>query len=283
MSESAKVKPFLKWAGGKQGLVPHLIHLFPAKFGTYYEPFLGGGSVFFSLQPGKAVVSDSNRWLIDTYLALRDDWKEVAMHLDEFENTKESFLQVRKLDPQEFPLHRRAAMLIYLNKTCFRGLFRVNKRGQFNVPYGEYDRRYYSPENLHDVSLALNKIDIRSGDFELGVSGVQRGDFVYLDPPYHMQEGHSGFNRYTSTQYRDNDQVRLTAFCHELDDMGVQWALSNSNTDFVRKLFTDYQFTEMTCRREINLVSKARTTVELLITNYKPKPSIQDELMLFSA
>jgi DNA adenine methylase len=134
-------KPVLKWAGGKQGLADRLIRSFPATFSTYYEPFIGGASMLLLLQPEKAVIGDMNDWLIDTYNAIRDDHRKVGRCLDGLTNTKEEFARIRAVRPESLDLHQRAAHLIYLNKTCFRGLFRVNKSGQFNVPYGAYDRR----------------------------------------------------------------------------------------------------------------------------------------------
>ena len=133
-------------------------------------------------------------------------------------------------------MFQRTAHLIYLNKTCFRGLFRVNRHGQFNVPYGQYDRRYYDPDNLSAVAAALAGVEIRRCDFELCLSDVTAGDFVYMDPPYYKLGGYSDFNRYTKDQFRQNDHFRLAALCRELDLRGVRWAVSNSDTDFVRRV-----------------------------------------------
>ena len=160
-------KPCVTWVGGKQSIADRLTSFFPKDYGTYFEPFLGGGSVFFSLQRQHAVISDENRWLIDTYLALKNDWKLVASCLDKMMNSRKEYLKVRAIDPWALGLYERAAQFIYLNKTCFRGLFRVNRKGQFNFPYGLYDRRYYDGGNLEAVSLALSKVEIRSGDYEL--------------------------------------------------------------------------------------------------------------------
>lgn len=261
-------KPFIKWAGGKQSLVPKLIQIFPTDFTCLYEPFVGGGSVFLSLSAEKTVISDHNRWLIDTYTAIRDDWKKVAKALDKLPNDKESYLKIRSVLPETLKPIDRAAHFIYLNKTCFRGLFRVNQKGQFNVPYGEYDRRYYDPDNLESVSHSLQSVDIRCGDFEDTLSDVKKNAFVYFDPPYYKFGGHADFNRYTELQFREQDHQRLADVCRRLDNKRVRWAVSNSNTDFVRDLFEGFTITEIGARREINLKSQKRDITELVITNY---------------
>ncbi len=266
-----RVQPILKWAGGKQGITDRLIELFPTDFDRYFEPFVGGGSVLFAFRPGRAVIGDANEWLLDTYQAVREAPDQVAGILDGLENTKNEYMRIRSILPGALPLTQRAAHLIYLNKTCFRGLFRVNRRGQFNVPYGQYDRRYYDPENLRAVASILESVAIRHGDFEMCLHDVSSRDFVYMDPPYYKLGGYSDFNRYTKTQFRENDHFRLAAFCRELDVIGVRWAVSNSNTEFIRQLFQGYHLTSVDNRREINLNSQNREIKELLITNYVPE------------
>lgn len=276
MRTSTRARPFLKWAGGKQGLAASLTRYFPKTFARYYEPFLGGGSVLFTLRPATAVVGDLNDWLIDSYVAIREDWQRVASILDTLPNTKEDYLRIRAKRPDELDLYHRAAHLIYLNKTCFRGLFRVNRRGQFNVPYGEYNRRYYSPSELDVAAGALKVVEVKVGDFELTLDGVGEGDFVYMDPPYYKLGGYSDFNRYTKGQFRENDHIRLAAVCRELDERKVRWAVSNSDTPFIRKLFNGYDMLPLTNRREINLNSKNRDINELLINNYKARSNSDD-------
>jgi DNA adenine methylase len=281
MTTQIKPKPFIKWAGGKQSLSSTLCTLFPLEFNRYFEPFIGGGSVLFDLAPETAIVGDMNEWLVDTYHAIRDDWKAVAEMLDSYENSREAFNRIRSIDPATLTTLERAAQFIYLNKTCFRGLFRVNAKGQFNVPYGEYQRAYYDAANLGLASAALEKVEFRKGDFELSVFDCSEGDFIYFDPPYYKLGGYSDFNRYTKGQFREQDQIRLAALCRELDDKQVKWAVSNSNTKFVRSLFEGFRFLEITNRREINLQSKNRTVVELLITNYEI-PKHLKQLSLFN-
>jgi len=267
---SANVNPVLKWAGGKQAIARRLVDAFPVDFDRYFEPFVGGGSVLFALRPKRAVIGDANNWLIDTYEAIREDHAQVAQILDGLENSEEEYLRIRQILPETLPLFRRAAHLMYLNKTCFRGLFRVNRLGQFNVPYGRYNRRYYDPGNLQAAAEVLSGVEIRRGDFELCLHDVTKRDFVYLDPPYYKLGGYSDFNRYTKDQFREHDHFRLAAFCRELDLRGVRWAISNSNTDFIRTLFKGYHLMAIGNRREINLNSRNRDITELLITNYTP-------------
>lgn len=276
---SSQAGPFLKWAGGKQGISRRLASLFPSDFGRYYEPFVGGGSVLFTARPEKAVIGDANEWLIDAYRAIREDWERVAEILDGMENTKEEYMRVRGILPQTLPLFQRAAHLVYLNKTCFRGLFRVNRQGQFNVPYGQYDRRYYDPNNLKMVAEALENIEVRRGDFELCLHDSTEGDFVYMDPPYYKLGGYSDFNRYTKDKFKEHDHFRLAAFCRELDLREIRWAVSNSNTDFIRDLFDGYNLIPVSNRREINLNSSNRNITELLITNYAVTPIFTEETL----
>ncbi len=261
-------KPFVKWAGGKQALADRLISHFPDRFDTYCEPFVGGGSILFRLRPKQAIICDANGWLMDTYIAIREDWRKVARILDTLRNTEREYLRIRKIKLGDLDLFHRAAHMIYLNKTCFRGLFRVNRDGRFNVPFGDYDRRYYDPEVLEQAAVQLRDVQICHGDFELGLANITSRDFTYLDPPYYRLGGYSDFNRYTPLQFRAKDHMRLAAVCRELHDRGVRWALTNSDTPYVRALFRGFRIRTISARREINLDSRKRDISELLITNY---------------
>ncbi|NOX99881.1 MAG: Dam family site-specific DNA-(adenine-N6)-methyltransferase [Verrucomicrobia bacterium] len=264
------IGPFIKWVGGKQSIADQLLAFFPKEFDCLYEPFVGGGSIFMATEWKNAAISDVNGWLIDTYKAIRDDWKQVADLLDNMPNEKPFFLELRTKHPNDYTTHfERAAAFIYLNKTCFRGLFRVNKKGFFNVPYGEYNRRYYDPGNLKRVGEILSKVEIFQGDFELCLSNATEKDFVYFDPPYYKLGGHSDFNRYTPDQFKEAEHLRLAALCRELDQRNIRWAVSNSDTPFTRELFQGFYATPVSARREINLNPKARNIQELLFTNYK--------------
>jgi DNA adenine methylase len=265
---ATKLRPIVKWAGGKTSLLGELTPLFPKFYNTYYEPFVGGASVLLNRLPERAVIGDANAWLIDTYKATCDNWVKVQDLLDAMINTREEFLRIRAIGANEQCPYQRAANFIYLNKTCFRGLFRVNKKGEFNVPYGDYNRPYYSEGSLEAFATALSHVEFRSGDFEFSIDGATDGDFIYFDPPYYKLGGHSDFNRYTPNQFKEGEQIRLAALCQELDNRGVQWALSNSNTPFIRELYSGFKIAEVTGRREINLNSKKRDIKELLIRNY---------------
>jgi len=268
MNWNVRPKPVLKWAGGKQILAEELVGRFPSRYSTFYEPFVGGASVLLQADPERAVVGDLNPWLVDTYRAIRRGWKKVAAVLDTLPNTKEDYFRIRKIQPGALNHVERAAHLIYLNKTCFRGLFRVNRRGEFNVPYGGYQRRYYDPDNLAAFAARLRRFDIRCQDFELTIADARPGDFIYCDPPYYKYGGYSDFNRYTPSQFRENDHLRLAACCRELDERGIQWAVSNSNTRFIRCVYEGFRILECNNRREINLNSQSRNISELFITNF---------------
>lgn len=266
--KTVTAKPFVKWAGGKQALAKLIVAEFPT-FDRYVEPFLGGGSVFLSSGAPQALLNDSNSWLVATFEAVRDDWRRVAKILDTLPNTKEDFLRIREESRStQRGRWRRAAYFIYLNKTCFRGLYRVNRQNHFNVPYGAYDRSYYSPDNLEAVSHALQGVVMRCCDFEIALEGITSSDFTYLDPPYYKLGGYSDFNRYTPDQFREAEHVRLAALCRELDGRGVRWLLSNSNTPFIHGLYQGFRIREIEARRDINLESRKRGVTELLIANY---------------
>ncbi len=263
-----KAEPILKWAGGKQIIARTLVEFFPKKYRRYFDPFAGGCSVALESGATGGVLNDQNEWLIDTYRAIGDGWRHVADVLDTLANTEEEFYRIRLINPKTVDLCTRAAMLIYLNKTCFRGLFRVNKRNQFNVPYGRYDRRYYDPANLAAFEGFIRSLELRVGDFEVALADATSGDFVYLDPPYHRIGGYSDFNRYTSGKFKEIDHLRLRNVCVDLDKRGIQWVQSNSSTKLIRELYRDFEIAEITNRREINLDSQSRNITELVIKNF---------------
>lgn len=260
-------RPIVKWAGGKQALAARLVARFPADYDRYFEPFVGGASVFLALGPARAVLCDRNRWLVETYEAVRDDAPRVAAALRRLPNTREDFLRIRAMDPRRLSPVRRAAQLVYLNKTCFRGLFRVNREGRFNVPYGAYARRYFDPANLLLFAERLRAAELRSGDFEEGLEGVTARDFVYLDPPYYKQGGYADFDRYTDTPFREPDHERLAGLCRALDARGVRFLLSQSDTPFVRRLYAGFRVERIAARREIQLRAARRDQVELVVSN----------------
>lgn len=265
---SFKAEPILKWAGGKQIIARMLVEFFPTNYRRFYDPFVGGCSVALECGAREGLLNDQNAWLIDTYRVIRDNWRRVAEILDTMRNTEEEFYRIRHVNPQTVDEFRRAAMLIYLNKTCFRGLFRVNKHNQFNVPYGRYDRRYYDPANLAAFAEFVSNFELRVGDFELALADAGPDDFVYLDPPYHRIGRYSDFNRYTSGKFKEIDHLRLRNVCAELDRRGIRWLQSNSSTKYIRELYSGFRVAEITNRREINLNSNSRDIKELVIRNF---------------
>ena len=265
---SFKADPILKWAGGKQIIARALAELFPKAYRRYYDPFVGGCSVALESGSGQGLLNDQNAWLIDTYRAIRDNWRRVAETLDSMQNTEKEFYRIRNINPQTLDEFTRAAMLIYLNKTCFRGLFRVNKLNHFNVPYGMYDRRYYDPANLAAFAEFIGRYELRVGDFELALADAGPEDFVYLDPPYHRIGGYSDFNRYTSGKFKEIDHLRLRNVCVDLDRRGIRWLQSNSSTKYIRELYANFHVSKIANRREINLNSKSRNIEELVIRNF---------------
>lgn len=274
-------QPFLKWAGGKRQLLHEIRERVPREFGTYFEPFVGAGAVLFDLQPARAVINDANDELINCYRVIKSNPDELIRLADEHQrnDSKEYFDRLRGLD-REPGLHAltpeaRAARVIYLNKTCFNGLYRVNKEGWFNVPYRKHGKppQIVNPEVIRAVSRYLNgaRVKIRSGDFRRAVAGAGRGDFVYFDPPYDPVSESASFTGYAPGGFGRGEQETLRDVCDALTARGCRVLLSNSATDFVRGLFDDpkrYTVREVKARRNINSVGAGRGKVgELLIFN----------------
>ena len=273
------VQPFLKWAGGKRQLLPALRPLFP-KYKRYYEPFLGGGAVLFDQQPTTAFVNDFNSELINCYLTIRDHPEELLIEAAKHPNTSEHFYQVREMDRSpNFALMtsvQRAARIIFLNKTCFNGLFRVNSQGQFNVPFGDYKKPAIAdPAIIRAISRYLNKakVTFRNGDFAEAVADTRQGDFVYFDPPYDPVTDPASFTGYTLDGFNRDEQRRLKELCDTLTARSVKLIVSNSDTPFIRDLYTDDRYTiqNVQARRAINSVASGRGKIgEVFILNYTP-------------
>ncbi|GAA4453881.1 DNA adenine methylase [Phytohabitans houttuyneae] len=273
-------RSFIKWAGGKTRYADQLVAAAPPYEGCYWEPFMGSAAVFFELRPSKAVLSDANPELVACFRAVAQEPELVMAKLDQMPNTPEFFEQVRRQDPEELELHDRGARVIYLNKTAFRGLWRVNRKGQFNVPYGAYDRPYYNRRTLLTASKALSDAEIREADFDAAFKNSIKGDWIFLDPPYIPEGGYSDFKRYTSGQFHDHDHERLAEAMWEADKRGVFLMLTNSDTDATRAIFKGFNVHRMATRRDINLQSAKRSSWDLVFTNYEPKAH-QEELTLF--
>jgi len=242
------LKPFLKWVGGKRQLIPEIEKYIPKKYSTYYEPFLGAGALFFHLSPKKAVVNDLNEELILTYNSIKNCLDELLKELKihHINNSKEYFYKVRNWDRDKdfylLPNHKRAARLIYMNKVVFNGLYRVNSKGFFNVPYGKYKNPNINNEELlRDISKYLNKSEIKlvSTDYKEAVKSVKKGDLIYFDPPYDPLKKTSAFTSYQKDGFNRDNQIELKKCADELVERGAKVILSNSNTDFIYDLYSN--------------------------------------------
>jgi DNA adenine methylase len=265
-----KIKPPVKWAGGKTQLLSQLRPLFPKGFNLYLEPFVGGGAVFFDLQPNRAVLIDSNFELINFYQVVKNNLEELLRDLKKHKNSKEYYYKIRSLDPDQMDSIERASRFLYLNKTCFNGLWRVNKRGKFNVPFGRYKNpNYGDKENLYMVSAALKNAEIICDDFSIVTDYVTPGDFVYFDPPYHPLSKTASFTSYTEDSFDEKDQMRLAETFRELDAKNCNVMLSNSDTEFIRGLYRGYDIRVVHAKRAINSKGTKRgPIIELVIRNY---------------
>ncbi len=261
-------KSFLKWAGGKTRYADLLVAMAPAYEGVYREPFMGSAAVFFELQPETAILSDANEDLVTCFQEIKNDPFGVMAKLDEMPNTREYYETIRRVDRATLSRQERAAWVIYLNKTGFRGLWRVNRRGEFNVPYGEYDRPYYNRDTLLNASKILQTSAIECVDFESAMASAEPGDWVYLDPPYVPTGTWGDFTRYTPDRFPEEDHHKLASLVGELTDRGVYVLLTNSDTPFVRELYEGFAITTLATRRDIDLRSDKRTSKDLVVTNY---------------
>ena len=274
-------KPFVKWAGGKRQLLPILSQHIPKNFGTYFEPFLGGGAVLFHLisqnSQLKCFVSDLNSTLILSYVTIRDKADELIISLGEhsenyFKNPEEYYYQVRDSNPKN--QIDQVSRLIFLNKTCFNGLYRVNSKGKFNVPMGRYvNPNIVNKENIQVLShiLQSKRISIKCEDFTTALKKAHEDDFVYLDPPYQPVSSTANFTSYTDDNFGYEDQERLFTEFKKLDAKGCKVMLSNSKSQEVIELFSEYSdnIIEINTNRFINSNSKKRTGhIEILIKNY---------------
>lgn len=283
MSKAIKnplVKPFVKWAGGKRQLMSEIVKYTPKSYKKFVEPFVGGGSVFMELQNNNTVINDFNSELINTYIVIRDNLDDLILELEKHKknDSKEYFYKLREWD-RDGTLEgksemERAARFIYLNKTCFNGLFRVNSQGQFNVPYGNYKNpNIVNKEVLIADSKFLNKsgIEIMNGDFEKAAKTAKKGDFVYFDPPYAPFDDTQNFVGYTLNGFNYKEQERLRDLFVELDKKGCFVMLSNSSSKIIHTLYSEYKDTTVIigANRNINSKASGRGKVdEVLIMNY---------------
>lgn len=269
-----KAKPFLRWAGGKRQILKRLLSFLPpdVKDRTYREPFLGAGSLFFAVQPSKAVISDANKHLIMVYECIRDRPDLVSRYLREHarNNCKKYYYKIRNTYNKKIDSVAQAARFIYLNKSCFNGIFRVNQKGLFNVPYGKQKSPYIpSAEHLRNVAATLRGTDIFTASFEKALEGVKKGDFIYLDPPYPPLNSTSCFNHYTADKFGDKQQEKLSTTVKELDAAGCLFMLSNAKTRKIQKLYKGFSIRTLPVTRFITCKSKRHKVKELVITNYE--------------
>lgn len=273
-------RPFLKWAGGKRQLLPELLSRLPRGFSRYHEPFVGGGALFFALaergllssQAGgkgasRARLADINAELVNAYQMVRDRVETLILLLGQFRNEEDFYYEVREQDTKQLDPVQRAARLLYLNKTCFNGLFRENRKGRFNVPYGHYrDPQFLRPNDLRAASRALSGVTIEQSGFESLAEKAQPGDFVYLDPPYAPVSRTASFTSYSAGGFDDAKQAQLTDLVRELGARGVSVLLSNSAVPLTRKLYEDLHVEEVLASRAINSRGDRRGKVaELLV------------------
>lgn len=274
-----KIPKFVKWAGGKGQLLDQLEPLFPKKFNRYLEPFLGSGAVFFYIiqkySPKEIIISDINEELINSYEVIRDNVKELIIELKQHKEYhmaegKKYYLTIRATDPKTLPKLERAARFIYLNKTCFNGLYRVNLKGKFNVPMGSYKNPdIVQEEKLELVSKMLKKVKIKVMSFEKILSLAKTGDFIYFDPPYYPLKKGKSFTTYTKNSFLEKEQKKLFNIFKKLDKKGCSLMLCNSDTKFIKDLYADYNINFVKAKRMINCNGKKRGKInEVVITNY---------------
>lgn len=275
------VTPVVKWVGGKRQLLPEIKKYAPKNFNTYFEPFVGGGAVLFELQPNQAVVNDINKELINVYSVIQnnvDELIETLSNQNEYANTSECYYKIRELDREPKKYNKltgieRAARILYLNKTCYNGLYRVNSMGEFNSPFGSYK----NPNIVNEVTLKAvsnyfneSKIKFLNGDFEKVLKNAKKGDFVYFDPPYAPISKTSNFTGYNENGFGEAEQIRLKEVCDSLNKKGVKFLLSNSDCEFIREIYKDYTIETIKAKRAINSNGNNRGAIsEVLIRNYE--------------
>ena len=282
-----KGKPFVKWAGGKRQIIDKLLKCIPEDYDTYYEPFVGGGALLFEISPKKAVINDLNKELINVYKVLCDEnkFKKMCHILNNYEtnHSEEFFYEIRNKDRNKASFNKladytRAGRTIYLNKACFNGLYRVNSKNEFNVPFGKKTKvNTYEGGNLGIICGYLNYNDIKllSVDFEEAVKDAKKGDFIYFDPPYDSDT--STFNSYTEDGFGKEEQKRLAKVFKELSDRGCYVMLSNHNTTLINELYKDFHIHVIEAKRNINANGKKRGKVEeVIITNFENKKGFEE-------
>lgn len=272
------ITPILKWAGGKRKLIPEIKKRIPENYNTYFEPFVGGGSVFLTLQPDKCCVNDFNSELINVYSVVKNNLTELIeiLKVHKEKHSKEYYYQIRTLDRtgdiEQMNAIERAARIIYLNHTCYNGLYRVNSKGQYNTPMGKYvNPKILDENNLIKANKYFNEHNVifLNGDYYETFAYMKENDFVYLDPPYDPITASSAFTMYTELGFNKDDQIKLKEFCDKLTEKNIKFLQSNSDTKFIRELYKDYKIEIVQMPRMINSKGDKRQNInEVLISNY---------------
>ena len=279
MRRKSLVAPVLKWVGGKRQLLDSLVPLLPPKITSYCEPFVGGGALLFHLCPKTAYINDINKDLMGVYTVIRDNVEELIEELKTYQNEADFFYSVRDWDRDKKQYQalsdiRKAARILYLNKTCFNGLYRVNNSGEFNAPFGYYrNPNIVNEPVLRAVSVYFNSADIyfSSVDYAEVLAEIKKGTFVYLDPPYDPVSDTSNFTGYAKGGFSKDDQIRLRKCCDDLTQRGIRFMLSNSATPFIMEQYSAYKdhITIVRAKRAVNSVGSGRGDVdEVVIRNY---------------
>jgi DNA adenine methylase len=275
-SSKMQSKPFVKWVGGKTQLLPEILKRIPSleSKSVYHEPFIGGGAVYFALKPKNAIISDVNPELINAYLAVRDFSSDLIQDLRQHVYEEKYYYSLRSLD--RFPNFatlssvKRASRLIYLNKSCYNGLYRVNSRGQFNTPFGRYvNPNFVDESNLLACSQTLAGTKIVLSSFHEIINRTKQGDFVYFDPPYFPTNNTANFTTYSKDGFDEEMQHELASICREIDLKGVKFMLSNSAVPFTLALYKNFNVSVVKAGRAINSQGSKRGKIEeILVTNY---------------
>lgn len=275
------LKPALIWIGGKTQLLSTIVPLLPDNYNTYCEPFVGGGALLFHVQPHTAIINDINTELITTYNVIKYDVENLIVELKTFKNESDFYYWVRSWDRDTDAYNnisdiKKAARILYLNKTCFNGLYRVNNQGKYNAPFGKHKNpKIVNEVVLRQVSEYFNKCDITilNADYTKVLESLPRDSFVYLDPPYDPVTKTANFTKYTSNGFSQDDQIELKEMCDKLTSRGIKFMLSNSSTEFIKNLYSDgekYNIIEVYAVRTVNCDASKRGKVsEVIVRNYK--------------
>ena len=261
--------PFLKWAGGKRWLISNYSQVFPKNYNSYIEPFLGSGAVYFALDPANAIVSDTNSWLVDTYKAIQEDWERIVkiLHKHQRAHSKDYYYKIRAQNPRN--IYTRAAKFIYLNRTCWNGLFRVNQKGEFNVPIGTKTKVIMETDDFVEISKRLSRTLILNEDFEKVIDRAQANDLIFADPPYTVKHDNNGFIKYNEVLFQWEDQIRLKEALLRAKSRGAKIISTNAHHSSIYELYeSDFSLKTVDRKSVISGNSKARGNCqEYLITN----------------